>query len=156
MDVGFGLYGALMVLCTTMAYVHARSSPYERHRAWAIRLFALTIGSWLYRMEYGLWFLLFGFLGRTVDFNGWFDTIMVLFFYLPQSHHRRVDHPRGSKRSRRSRQPRDSSAALGRKRLRHRRDMDVRRQHLGIEDGQRPHVSATIGRPPSSTILRCR
>ena len=83
MDVGFGLYGALMVLCTTMAYVHARSGRYERHRAWAIRLFALTIGSWLYRMEYGLWFLLFGFLGRTVDFSGWFDTVMVFFFYLP-------------------------------------------------------------------------
>ncbi|APO76998.1 hypothetical protein AM571_PA00111 (plasmid) [Rhizobium etli 8C-3] len=28
-------------------------------RAWAFRLFSLTIGSWLYWMEYGLWFLLF-------------------------------------------------------------------------------------------------
>ncbi len=83
MDVGLGLYGALIVLCATMAYVHAQSGRYERHRAWAIRLFALTIGSWLYRMEYGLWFLLLGFLGRTGGFGGWFDAIMVFFFYVP-------------------------------------------------------------------------
>lgn len=83
MDVGFGLYGALMVLCATMAYVDARSGRYDRHRAWAIRLFALTIGSWLYRLEYGLWFLLFGNIGRAAGFSGWFDVIMVFFFYVP-------------------------------------------------------------------------
>ncbi|CCV13953.1 DUF2306 domain-containing protein [Mesorhizobium sp. STM 4661] len=83
MDVGFGLYGALMVLCATMAYVHARSGRYERHRAWAIRLFALTIGSWLYRMEYGAWFLLSGGLGTGSGFTGWFDAIMMFFFYVP-------------------------------------------------------------------------
>ncbi|MDQ0996172.1 hypothetical protein QFZ34_001349 [Phyllobacterium ifriqiyense] len=33
MDVGFGLYGTLMILCATLAYVHARSGRYERHRA---------------------------------------------------------------------------------------------------------------------------
>jgi hypothetical protein len=83
MDVGFGLYGALMVLCATMAYVRARSGRYEQHRAWAIRLFALTIGSWLYRMEYGLWSVLFGGLGRGQAFSGWFDAAMVFFFYVP-------------------------------------------------------------------------
>lgn len=83
MDVGFGLYGALMILCATLAYVHARSGRYEWHRAWAIRLFALTIGSWLYRMEYGLWSLLFGNIGRAAGFSGWFDAIMVFFFYAP-------------------------------------------------------------------------
>lgn len=83
MDLGFGLYGALMVLCAAMAFVHARSGRYERHRAWAIRLFALTIGSWLYRMEYGLWSLLFGDVGREPGFGGWFDAIMVFFFYVP-------------------------------------------------------------------------
>ncbi|WP_245516103.1 DUF2306 domain-containing protein [Ancylobacter aquaticus] len=83
MDVGFGLYGALMVLCAALAYSHARARRFEQHRAWAIRLFALTIGSWLYRMEYGLWFLLFGSLGRAADFSGWFDAVMVFFFYIP-------------------------------------------------------------------------
>lgn len=83
MDVGFGLYGGLMVLCAAMAYRHARARRIDHHRAWAIRLFALTIGSWLYRMEYGLWFLLFGSLGRAANFSGWFDAVMVFFFYLP-------------------------------------------------------------------------
>lgn len=83
MDIGFGLYGALMVLCATMAYVYARRGSYGRHRAWAIRLFSLAIGSWLYRMEYGLWSLLFGGLGRALGFGGWFDAMMVFFFYVP-------------------------------------------------------------------------
>jgi hypothetical protein len=83
MDVGFGIYGALMVLCAGMAYAHARGGRYGQHRAWAIRLFALTVGSWLYRMEYGLWFLLFGGLGRGNGFSGWFDAVMMFFFYVP-------------------------------------------------------------------------
>ena len=83
MDLGFGLYGGLMVLSAGFAYAHARAGRIEAHRAWAIRLFALTIGSWLYRMEYGLWFLMFGSVGRGPEFSGWFDAIMVFFFYIP-------------------------------------------------------------------------
>ncbi|EIT72240.1 MULTISPECIES: DUF2306 domain-containing protein [Hydrocarboniphaga] len=83
MDAGFGLYGALMVLCAAMAFVHARAGRYERHRAWAIRLFALVVGSWLYRMEYGTWFLVSGGLGTGRGFSGWFDMVMAFFFYVP-------------------------------------------------------------------------
>lgn len=83
MDLGFGLYGALMVLSASKAYLEARTGCYERHRAWAIRLFALTVGSWLYRMEYGFWHLAFGSLGRAGDFQGWFDMIMAFWFYVP-------------------------------------------------------------------------
>src|SRR3546814_8764996 len=45
-------------------------------------LFALTVGSWLYRMEYVLWYLVMGDLG-TDHFRGWFDAIMTFFFYIP-------------------------------------------------------------------------
>ena len=83
MDIGFGIYGALMVLCATMTYHRARTHDISRHRAWAIRLFALTIGSWLYRMEYGLWYMAFGFLGRSYTFDGWFDPAMAFLFYAP-------------------------------------------------------------------------
>ncbi|WP_101926710.1 MULTISPECIES: DUF2306 domain-containing protein [Luteimonas] len=83
MDIGFGLYGVLMVLCASLAFVHARAGRFERHRAWAIRLFALTVGSWLYRMEYGAWFLLTGGLGVGPAFTGGFDQVMAFFFYLP-------------------------------------------------------------------------
>lgn len=83
MNVGFGLYGALMIVCAVMALDHARHRRFDLHRAWAIRLFALTIGSWLYRMEYAGWTLTMGGLGRGPEFSGWFDAVMCFFFYVP-------------------------------------------------------------------------
>jgi hypothetical protein len=55
----------------------------EAHRAWSLRLFALAIGSWLYRMDYGFWLLLTDGWGHTADFRGPFDVVMAFFFYLP-------------------------------------------------------------------------
>lgn len=83
MDMGFGLYGALMVLCSIQTYRHARARRFETHRLWATRLFALAIGSWLYRMDYGFWSLITGDIGHTKAFDGWFDVVMAFFFYLP-------------------------------------------------------------------------
>ncbi|GAA2723993.1 DUF2306 domain-containing protein [Cellulomonas aerilata] len=83
MDVGFGLYGVLMVVCAVQAYRHARARRVAPHRAWALRLFALAVGSWLYRMDYGFWLLLFGEAGHTEDFRGAFDRVMCFFFYVP-------------------------------------------------------------------------
>ncbi|MEI9851112.1 MAG: DUF2306 domain-containing protein [Sphingomonas sp.] len=83
MDLGFGLYGALVTACAALAFVHGRARRIEPHRAWAIRLFALVTGSWLYRMEYGFWFLAMGRTGHASDFTGWFDVVMAFFFYLP-------------------------------------------------------------------------
>src|SRR5262249_49288279 len=53
------------------------------HRAWAIRLFALAIGSWLYRMDYGFWVTLTGGAGHTKSFDGTFDIVMSFLFYIP-------------------------------------------------------------------------
>ncbi|MDB5703672.1 MAG: hypothetical protein JWN66_788 [Sphingomonas bacterium] len=83
MDLGFGLYGLLMVIAAAQTYRHARARRIEVHRGWAIRLFALAIGSWLYRMEYGFWFLAVGKTGHASDFTGWLDMVMAFFFYLP-------------------------------------------------------------------------
>ncbi len=83
MDVGFGLYGVLMVLAAVQALRHARAGRVEQHRVWALRLYALAIGSWLYRMDYGFWFLLADRAGHTSDFRGWFDMVMAFFFYVP-------------------------------------------------------------------------
>lgn len=83
MDVGFGLYGILMVLAAVQTVRHARARRFERHRLWALRLYALAIGSWLYRMEYGFWFLLFGGAGHTNTFDGPLDIVMAFFFYIP-------------------------------------------------------------------------
>jgi hypothetical protein len=83
MDVGFGLYGALIVVAAVQTYRYARARSLKLHRAWALRLFALAIGSWLYRMDYGFWLLLGGGRGHTHDFHGPFDHVMAFFFYLP-------------------------------------------------------------------------
>ena len=87
MDLGFGLYGGLMVLASVQTWRHARArrepGQLASHRAWAIRLFALAIGSWLYRMEYGFWFLAADGAGHTHLYRGWFDYLMDVFFYLP-------------------------------------------------------------------------
>jgi hypothetical protein len=83
MDVGFGLYGALMVVAGVQTFRYARARSLELHRAWAMRLFALAIGSWLYRMDYGFWLLLGGGRGHTHNFDGPFDHVMAFFFYLP-------------------------------------------------------------------------
>lgn len=83
MNVGFGLYGLLMLLASVHAVRHARAGRFEAHRAWALRLFALAIGSWLYRMEYGFWMLFTDGLGHDKQFRGPFDQVMAFFFYLP-------------------------------------------------------------------------
>jgi hypothetical protein len=83
MDLGFGLYGVLMVIAAAQTYRYARARQWDRHRAWAIRLFALAIGSWLYRMDYGFWLTAAHRAGHTSNFRGPFDRFMAFFFYLP-------------------------------------------------------------------------
>lgn len=83
MEIGFGLYGALTVLAALQAWRHAAARRLDLHRAWAIRLFALGIGSWLYRMYYGIWLKGLGGAGHTGSFDGPFDMTMSFFFYLP-------------------------------------------------------------------------
>lgn len=83
MTVGFAMYGGLMVLAAVQTVRHAMARNIDVHRAWAIRLFALAIGSWLYRMGYGFWFLFAGKTGHTDEFSGWFDYIMDFAFFIP-------------------------------------------------------------------------
>ena len=82
MNVGFFLYGLLMAVAAVETVRHARAERTEVHRAWALRLYVLAIGSWLYRMEYGFWFLFTGGVGSTPNLTGPFDQVMAFFFYL--------------------------------------------------------------------------
>lgn len=82
MNLGFGLYGVLMFIAAVETYRHAVAGRLEKHRVWGLRLFALAIGSWLYRMDYGFW-LLFKGGGHNSGFTGGFDQFMSFFFYLP-------------------------------------------------------------------------
>jgi hypothetical protein len=70
MNVGFALYGALTVLAALMTAIYGWRRQFAAHRAWAVRLFALVIGSWLFRMDYGFWETLTHRLGHTANFDG--------------------------------------------------------------------------------------
>jgi Predicted membrane protein (DUF2306) len=83
MSLAFAGYGALVVICALAALRHARARRDDAHRAWALRLFALAVGSWLYRMDYGFWALFMGGAGHTPTFDGPFDVVMDFWFYLP-------------------------------------------------------------------------
>jgi len=83
MSIGFGVYGLLMLLAAAQTYRHGAARRIDQHRAWGVRLFALAIGSWLYRMEYGFWLPLTNGLGHTPTFSGPFDMVMDVFFYIP-------------------------------------------------------------------------
>ena len=83
MDIGFGLYGVLMLIAAVQTIRYARAGRLDLHRAWALRLYALAIGSWLFRMEHGFWYALSGHYGHTPQFTGGFDKLMAFFFYVP-------------------------------------------------------------------------
>lgn len=83
MDIGFTLYGILMLVAALATYRYAVTGKFDQHRAWALRLYALAIGSWLYRMDYGFWSAITGNIGHLDNFHGPFDKFMAFFFYLP-------------------------------------------------------------------------
>lgn len=83
MSIGFSIYGLLMFISGIETYRHAAAGNIDKHRAWALRLYALAIGSWLYRMDYGFWALLADGMGHSSSFEGPFDKVMSFFFYIP-------------------------------------------------------------------------
>jgi hypothetical protein len=83
MDAGFGLYGVLMLLAAAGTVRHALARDFVRHQEWALRLFVLAIGSWLYRLHYGLWHLATGGAASAPDFSGAFDRVQLVAFYAP-------------------------------------------------------------------------
>lgn len=83
MDAGFALYGALTLFAGARTWQLARQRDFRHHAAWALRFFWLAIASWLYRVQYGLWYLATDGLWSTPAFSGGFDLMMNVGFYLP-------------------------------------------------------------------------
>lgn len=83
MSVAFAGYGICLIAAAAMALRMARAKTYARHRRWALRLAVLALGSWLYRMHYGVNFAAFGGAGVQEDFRGAFDLVNIWAFYLP-------------------------------------------------------------------------
>lgn len=83
MSVAFALYGAALAAAGLGAVVNARSARFDVHRRWALRLAVLALGSWIYRMHYGIWFVTTGGTGVEPDFSGLFDRVNIWAFYVP-------------------------------------------------------------------------
>ena len=83
MSAGFALYGALMILAAGNTVYFAIDKDMLRHRRWAGRLIVLAVGSWIYRMHYGLWYMATGGAGSNDSFSGLFDQVQVFAFYVP-------------------------------------------------------------------------
>ena len=83
MDVAFAGYGALLLVAAVQAVRMARAGQWGRHRDWALRLFVLAMGSFLYRLQYALWYIATDGAASRPDFTGAFDIAAMWTFYLP-------------------------------------------------------------------------
>lgn len=83
MNVAFAGYGALLLLAAIQAPRMARAGDFAAHRAWALRLFVLAMGSLIYRLHYAVWYLASDGLSSAADFSGAFDRVTMFAFYLP-------------------------------------------------------------------------
>lgn len=79
----FAIWGSVMMLSAVMAFVHARAKRFDAHRAWAIRLFAMVLGSWIFDLEYRAWEDLTGGIGMGKDGAGAFDYAINYLFFVP-------------------------------------------------------------------------
>ncbi len=84
MLIGFSIYGLLMMICPIQTLRFALIGKYQIHREWAIRLFALVLGSWIYRIGYGVIMTLLDRKGLGPQFSGPADYFMdFAFFVIP-------------------------------------------------------------------------
>ncbi len=84
-SIAFGIWGAIMMLSAVMAYWHARARRIDQHRAWAIRLFAMVLGSWIFDLEIRAWIDLTGGIGVSDSdlAPGMFDYAILYLFFVP-------------------------------------------------------------------------
>jgi uncharacterized membrane protein len=83
MDAAFALYGVFLLTAAFQTIRFASARNFTRHNRWAVRFFFLIIGSWIYRVHYGLWFAIIGQTGHTSTFDGSFDLLQNWAFFIP-------------------------------------------------------------------------
>lgn len=83
MDAGFALYGLLFLVAAVQVMRLARAGDTPRHRAWALRLVVLILGSLIFRLHYTLWYLVTDGLWSNEALDGPFDRVQYVAFYLP-------------------------------------------------------------------------
>ncbi len=82
----FAIWGGVMILSAVLAYVHARAKRFDLHRAWAIRLFAMVLGSWIFDLEFQAWDDLTGGAGMgdpDAGVTGVAFYVLLYFFFVP-------------------------------------------------------------------------
>ena len=83
-SIAFALWGGVMMTSAVMAYLHARAKRFEQHRAWAIRLFAMVLGSWIFDLEIRAWKDLAGGIGfGRGGATGPLDYAILYLFFVP-------------------------------------------------------------------------
>jgi hypothetical protein len=82
MLLGFMIYGLLMMIAPVQVIRYALKGNLVIHREWAIRLFALVLGSWIYRMGYGIIRSLMNDFGLAKNFSGPMDYFMDFSFFV--------------------------------------------------------------------------
>lgn len=105
--IAFAIWGSVMMLSSVLAFVHARAKRFDLHRAWAIRLFAMVLGSWIFDLEYRAWEDLAGGIGFGKDGQpGLFDYAINYGFFVPnlfvaeyfiRNKHKQIDRQRAAK-----------------------------------------------------------
>lgn len=83
MDLGFALYGALMIGAAVQTFRFARKRDIPGHRAWALRLLVLIMGSLIFRVHYVVWYILTDGAWSNEALTGPFDQVQYFAFYLP-------------------------------------------------------------------------
>jgi len=83
MSLWFAIYGAAMIWTAVNTIYFALAKDQRRHFAWAVRLVVLAVGSWIYRVHYGIWYAATGGIGSNDAFTGLFDQIQVFAFFVP-------------------------------------------------------------------------
>lgn len=63
--VAFAIWGTVMMLSAVVSDVHARARRFDLHHAWAIHLFAMALGSWVFDLECRAWEDLTGGIGTA-------------------------------------------------------------------------------------------
>ena len=83
MSFWFAVYGCALMAAATGTVYFARRKDWSRHFAWATRLIILAVGSWIYRMHYGIWYATTGGVQTNETFTGLFDRVQVFAFFVP-------------------------------------------------------------------------
>lgn len=83
MSFWFAVYGAALIASATGTVYFATKRDWSRHFAWATRLVVLAVGSWIYRMHYGIWYASTGGIETNENFTGLFDKVQVFAFFVP-------------------------------------------------------------------------